>query len=167
MSSGWSWPTTGRINDEYGWRIHPIYGDRRLHRGCDMSVSKNAPIRSAAVGVVSWAGYNGGEGNSVHVDHPDGSRTKYFHNTSLNVSVGQHVSEGEVISFAGTTGASTGVHLHFETHESSRRDSPVDPRDFMAARGARRRKRPDRSACRNRDVPASPSFKLGSGSSRR
>lgn len=137
MSSGWVWPLERlRVTDEFGYRIHPIYGDRRLHRGIDLAASMNQPVFADAVGKVSWAGYNGGEGNSVHIDHPDGSRTKYFHNTSLLVSRGQPVAEGEQIARAGTTGASTGVHVHHETHTSSRVDSPVDPRGFLAERGA-------------------------------
>ncbi len=137
MSSGWSWPLDRLVvTDEYGMRLHPIDKVYRLHRGIDLAARANDPVYAAAVGTVSWAGYNGGEGNSVHVDHPDGSRTKYFHNTSLTVGRGQGVAERQLVSRAGTTGASTGVHVHFETHTSSRFDSPVDPRSFMAERGA-------------------------------
>lgn len=137
MSSGWSWPLTRLVStDEYGWRMHPIYHELRLHRGIDLAASKNDHVYCVAEGRVVWAGYNGGEGNSVHVVHPDGTKTKYFHNTSIAVSVGQVVHEGTLLSYAGTTGDSTGVHVHFETHSNANADSPVNPRDFMAARGA-------------------------------
>ncbi|QJU54321.1 M23 family metallopeptidase [Herbiconiux sp. KACC 21604] len=132
----WSWPVDNpRVTDEFGWRTHPIYGDRRLHRGIDLSAYTNQPVYSASAGWVSFSGYNGGEGNSVHINHPDGSKTKYFHNTSIVRGSG-NVGDHEHIARAGTTGASTGTHVHFETHTSAAYDSPVDPRGFMAARGA-------------------------------
>jgi hypothetical protein len=135
--SGWAWPlTTLRVTDEFGWRIHPIYNDRRLHRGIDLAAYPNQPVYAASAGTVTWAGYNGGEGNSAHIRHGDGSKTKYFHNTSLRVSAGDRVVQGELAALAGTTGASTGTHVHFETHLDADADSPVDPRGFMAARGA-------------------------------
>lgn len=137
MSSGWSWPLTRLVcTDEYGMRFHPIYHTMRLHRGIDLAASKNDRVYCTAEGRVSHSGYNGGEGNSVHVIHPDGTKTKYFHNTSLVVSEGDVVHEGTLLAFAGTTGDSTGVHVHFETHDNAYSDSPVNPRDFMAFRGA-------------------------------
>jgi hypothetical protein len=130
------WPISPlRSTDEFGWRKHPIYGDQRLHRGIDLYARGGQPVWAIMRGSVSWAGYNGGEGNSVHVDHDDGSRSKYFHGSEIGVARSQSVNRGQMVILAGTTGASTGVHLHFETH-TSRADSPVNPRDYMAARGA-------------------------------
>lgn len=131
----WFWPVSPFVvTDEYGWRIHPIYNDLRLHRGIDLSAYKNQDVHAAHEGWISWAGYNGGEGNSIHINHADGTETKYFHNTSFVRSDG-NVASNEHIARAGTTGDSTGVHVHFETHSSASVDSPVNPRGFMAARG--------------------------------
>lgn len=132
--SNWVHPVVPiRVTDDFGWRVHPIYGDLRLHRGTDYYARYGQPVRAAAGGVVVWSGYNGGEGNSFHVRHDDGTLTKYFHNSTLDVSVGDRVTMLQQCAGAGTTGDSTGVHVHFEVHVDGQ---PVDPELFFARVGA-------------------------------
>ncbi|MGD1866859.1 MAG: peptidoglycan DD-metalloendopeptidase family protein [Phormidesmis sp.] len=110
---GYVWPTQGTFTSGYGWR----WG--RMHRGIDVAGPVGTPIVAAAMGVVEQAGWNsGGYGNIVEIRHPDGSMTRYAHNNSLNVSAGQTVRQGQKIAEMGSTGYSTGPHLHFEIHMS-------------------------------------------------
>lgn len=132
--SNWQHPVLPvSVTDPFGYRWHPIYHDWRLHRGTDYYASYGQPVYAAAGGVVERQGYNGGEGISVYVRHDDGTLTKYFHNSSVDVVAGQRVVKGEVIARAGTTGDSTGVHVHFEVHIDGQ---PVDPELFFARVGA-------------------------------
>ncbi|MEO1683189.1 MAG: peptidoglycan DD-metalloendopeptidase family protein [Cyanobacteria bacterium J06631_12] len=108
---GYMWPTRGTVTSGYGWR----WG--RMHRGVDVAGPVGTPIVAAAMGVVEQAGWNsGGYGNLVEIRHPDGSLTRYAHNNRLNVSTGQTVKQGQQIAEMGSTGYSTGPHLHFEVH---------------------------------------------------
>ena len=108
---GYIWPTRGTLTSGYGWR----WG--RMHRGVDVAGPVGTPIVAAAPGVVEKAGWNsGGYGNLVEIRHPDGSMTRYAHNNRLNVRAGQVVRQGQQISEMGSTGYSTGPHLHFELH---------------------------------------------------
>ncbi|MEL6472012.1 MAG: peptidoglycan DD-metalloendopeptidase family protein [Cyanobacteria bacterium J06623_4] len=108
---GYMWPTRGTVTSGYGWR----WG--RMHRGVDVAGPVGTPIVAAAMGVVEQAGWNsGGYGNLVEIRHPDGSLTRYAHNNRLNVSAGQTVKQGQQIAEMGSTGYSTGPHLHFEVH---------------------------------------------------
>ena len=136
VSSGWASPFPGSYStDEYGMRTNPVTGNYTLHAGLDLNYNSGtcgAPVYAAAAGEVSYAGYNGGYGNFVEINHGGGVRTGYGHNTSLNVGSGQYVAAGEIIAFAGTTGNSTGCHVHFEVRVGG---SPTDPRPFMADRG--------------------------------
>lgn len=126
-SSGWGRPANGYVTSEFGYRIHPIYGTRRLHGGID--IGGGGPIRAARAGRVSVARYSPSWGNYVTIDHGDGFTTLYAHMTSaLQVSAGQSVSQGQQIGTMGTTGSSTGVHLHFEVHQNGRR---VNPRNYV------------------------------------
>lgn len=132
--ANYNWPISPiRCTSRWGWRIHPITGVRTFHYGIDLAASMNQPVHAARGGTVTWAGYNGGEGNSVHIQHDDGALTKYFHNTSLLVSRGQGVGKSQQIARAGTTGASTGVHVHFETWSGG---ASQDPDVFMRNQGA-------------------------------
>ncbi|MDJ0702977.1 MAG: peptidoglycan DD-metalloendopeptidase family protein [Leptolyngbyaceae cyanobacterium MO_188.B28] len=109
--NGYSWPTTGIITSGYGWR----WG--RMHRGVDIAGPVGTPIVAAAAGVVESAGWNsGGYGNLVDIRHADGSLTRYAHNSRLLVQRGQYISQGQQIAEMGSTGYSTGPHLHFEVH---------------------------------------------------
>ncbi|MEL6604663.1 MAG: peptidoglycan DD-metalloendopeptidase family protein [Cyanobacteria bacterium J06614_10] len=108
---GYIWPARGTVTSGYGWR----WG--RMHRGVDVAGPVGTPIVAAAMGVVEQAGWNsGGYGNLVEIRHPDGSLTRYAHNNRLNVSAGQTVKQGQQIAEMGSTGYSTGPHLHFEVH---------------------------------------------------
>jgi murein DD-endopeptidase MepM/ murein hydrolase activator NlpD len=131
--NGWSSPFPGaRVTDEFGSRFHPIFREWRLHAGIDLGYSGGrtcgAPVYAAAAGTVSQAGYNGGLGYSVTINHGGGVTTVYGHNSSLNVGRGQDVGGGEIIAYAGTTGSSTGCHVHFETRVNG---SPQNPRNFV------------------------------------
>lgn len=109
--NGYVWPARGTLTSGYG----PRWG--RMHRGIDIAAPVGTPIVAAAPGVVERSGWNsGGYGNLVEVRHPDGSMTRYAHNSRLLVRPGQRVSQGEQIAEMGSTGYSTGPHLHFEVH---------------------------------------------------
>lgn len=134
--SGWANPFPGSYSsDEYGMRVNPVDGGYRLHAGIDLvynSGTCGAPVYAAAGGQVTYSGYNGGFGNNVQINHGDGSATSYSHNSGLVVGVGQSVSAGQLIAYAGSTGNSTGCHVHFEVRVGG---STTDPRPFMANRG--------------------------------
>jgi murein DD-endopeptidase MepM/ murein hydrolase activator NlpD len=136
VSSGWASPFPGAYStDEYGMRTNPVTGNYTLHAGLDLNYNSGtcgAPVYAAAAGQVSYAGYNGGYGNFVEINHGGGVRTGYGHNTSLNVGSGQYVAAGELIAYAGTTGNSTGCHVHFEVRVGG---GAIDPRPWMADRG--------------------------------
>jgi Membrane proteins related to metalloendopeptidases len=126
-SGGWTRPASGYVSSEYGYRIHPVHGTSRLHAGID--IAGGGPIVAAKSGTVTVAGYHFSLGNYVKIDHGGGISTVYGHMQSdLRVSAGQSVSAGQQIGTMGTTGTSTGVHLHFEIHQNG---SPVNPRNFM------------------------------------
>jgi len=109
----WPCPSYTRISDEYGWRIHPTLGVRKFHNGVDMAAQGGSPILAAYGGVVVAADYNGSMGNYVMINHGGGLYTIYMHASALYVSTGQTVSMGDKIAAVGTTGRSTGNHLHF------------------------------------------------------
>ncbi len=121
------WPAPGhyRITSEFGYRIHPILNTKKLHTGLDVGVPTGGDIVAAAAGVVIYSGSLGGYGNTVMVDHGGGIVTLYAHNSRLVVSEGQLVSRGELISKAGSTGMSTGPHLHFEVRKDGKYQDPL------------------------------------------
>ena len=126
-SGGWARPAGGPITSEFGYRIHPILGYNRLHAGTD--IGGGGPITAAKAGTVTVAGYHNSYGNYVKIDHGNGISTLYAHMKSdLRVSAGQSVSQGQQIGTMGTTGSSTGVHLHFEVHKNG---TPVNPRNYV------------------------------------
>jgi murein DD-endopeptidase MepM/ murein hydrolase activator NlpD len=118
------WPVNGSVGSGFGPRIHPISGGSRMHTGVDIGASSGTPIKAADDGVVVMAGPNGGYGNWTLIDHGGGLATGYGHQSSIGVSRGQRVSRGEVIGRVGSTGASTGPHLHWEVRVNG---NPVDP----------------------------------------
>lgn len=123
---GFIWPTQGTVTSGYGWR----WG--RMHRGVDVAGPVGTPVVAAATGIIEQAGWNsGGYGNMVEIRHPDGSLTRYAHNNSLNVSSGQNVKQGQQIAEMGSTGYSTGPHLHFELHQGG---SAVNPVAYLPSR---------------------------------
>ena len=121
-------PVPGAVTSGFGYRTHPIYGDQRLHTGWDMSGSCGSPIVAAGSGRVFFAGWKGGYGNAIMVDHGGGMATLYAHQSSFAVGYGTQVSAGQVIGYVGTTGVSTGCHLHFEVRING---TPVDPTPYL------------------------------------
>ena len=97
----------------YGYRTHPVYGGKRFHYGVDLAAPKGTPIYATRAGTVTIAKYDSSAGNYVQINHGDGYKSVYMHMTKDTVSVGQYVSQGQVIGYCGSTGASTGPHLHF------------------------------------------------------
>jgi murein DD-endopeptidase MepM/ murein hydrolase activator NlpD len=116
------------ITSGFGPRVHPIYGDVRMHTGVDFGASAGTPIHAAADGVVVSAGPLGGYGNATVIDHGNGLATLYGHQSSIAVAPGQRVSRGQVIGYVGCTGLCTGPHLHFEVRV---RGTPVDPMQYL------------------------------------
>ena len=126
----WPVPSSSYVSSPYGYRIHPIYGTKKLHAGMDIAASSGSTIVAADSGTVILAsyGYNGGYGNYVIISHGNGYTTRYAHCSSLSVSVGQQVSKGQKIASVGSTGASTGPHCHFEIRING---STVNPADYV------------------------------------
>ena len=126
-ASGWIWPTKGLFSSGYGWR----WG--RMHKGIDVANSVGTPIVAAQKGRVLFSGWDdGGYGYKVLIGHEDGSQSLYAHNSRLAVKVGQSVEQGELVSYMGSTGRSTGPHLHFEIHPPGR--GALNPLQFLPPR---------------------------------
>jgi murein DD-endopeptidase MepM/ murein hydrolase activator NlpD len=114
-NTAYIWPAKGVLTSGYGWR----WG--RMHKGIDVANSTGTAIYASAPGIVEKAGWNkGGYGNLVEIRHPDGSITRYGHNSKVLVSQGQQVQQGDTIALMGSTGFSTGPHSHFEIHPSGK-----------------------------------------------
>jgi murein DD-endopeptidase MepM/ murein hydrolase activator NlpD len=107
-------PVQGIVTSNYGWRQDPIDGTIRHHNGVDIAVPTGTKVKAIAAGRVVESGPHGGYGNLVAVEHGDGTRSMYGHNSRLEVSAGDQVEAGQVIALSGSTGRSTGPHLHFE-----------------------------------------------------
>ena len=123
-----TYPSDAPTSSPFGWRIHPILGYRRFHAGLDFAASYGTTIRAADSGTVIMAGWYGGYGKAVIINHGKGITTLYGHTSELYVSEGQTVQRGQAIASVGSTGFSTGPHLHFEV----RRDgTPVNPADYL------------------------------------
>ncbi|MGF1549541.1 MAG: peptidoglycan DD-metalloendopeptidase family protein, partial [Sphingomonadaceae bacterium] len=118
-------PVPGPVSSGFGIRRHPILGYARMHRGVDFRASYGTPVRAATDGRVTYAGWNGGYGRHVKIKHDGGLATSYSHLSRFAVASGQHVRQGEVIGYVGSTGLSTGAHLHYEMYRNGR---AVDPR---------------------------------------
>ncbi|MEW5819080.1 MAG: M23 family metallopeptidase [Cyanobacteriota bacterium] len=127
-SKGLSSPTKGRVSSEFGMRTHPISGKRKMHTGIDIAAPGGTRVNSMANGKVVFAGKRGGYGNMVIVDHGNGVTTRYAHLSSLNVKNGQQVNAGQHLGGVGSTGYSTGNHLHFEVRENGQ---AVNPRKYI------------------------------------
>ena len=122
------WPVSGEITSPYGYRVHPIWGTTIYHSGIDIGVDEGTPVHAADGGIVVWSGWMGGYGYAVVIDHGNGLSTLYGHNSELAVDEGQSVAKGQVISYAGSTGNSTGPHVHFEVRVNG---DPVDPMGYL------------------------------------
>lgn len=128
-SGGMVWPTTSRyITSPFGYRIHPTLGISRLHTGVDLGAPTGAPIYAAKAGVVAYAGRMGSYGNLIIVSHGGNLSTRYAHCNSISVRKGQSVAQGQVIGAVGSTGRSTGPHLHFEVRVGG---TPVQPLGYI------------------------------------
>lgn len=119
------WPVNGEITSPFGWRVHPIWGTQIFHAGLDIGADYGDPVHAADSGTVVYAGWMGGYGNAVMIDHGGGLVTLYGHNSSITVSEGQQVGKGETIALAGSTGNSTGPHCHFEVRIHGEVTSPL------------------------------------------
>ena len=123
-SGSFQQPVPGRITSNYGLRMHPILRYSRMHRGLDFRASSGTPIVAAADGRVSRAGWAGGYGRQVRLEHNGGIATSYSHMSRIAVRSGSRVRRGQVIGYVGSTGLSTGPHLHYEMYRNGRHVNP-------------------------------------------
>lgn len=123
-----AWPVSGVVSSEFGVRRHPISGNRQQHGGIDIAAPRGTPVTAPAKGVVAFAGERGGYGLTVIIDHGYGLRTLYAHNSRLHVREGDVVTRGDVIASVGSTGVSTGPHLHYEVIVNGK---AVNPRSYL------------------------------------
>lgn len=123
-----SWPVSGEVTSGFGYRIHPIFNVRKMHTGIDIDGDTGDPIAAAAAGTVVSAGWRGGYGKCIVISHGGGLATLYGHASAILVSAGEKVDRGQVIGKVGSTGYSTGPHLHFEVRVNG---TPVDPLGYL------------------------------------
>ena len=114
-----------RLSSSFGLRLHPILGGYRAHKGIDLAASAGSPIYATADGIVSRADWAGGYGLTVQLRHPGGVETRYAHMQRLAVTPGERVRKGETIGYVGSTGRSTGPHLHYEVLVGGRAVNPL------------------------------------------
>jgi len=125
------WPVAGTISSTYGYRNHPVREERKFHTGVDLSVPSGSEVKATADGIVSFAGWTENSGIVVVVEHGHGFSTAYAHNRKGLVRVGQRIARGDVIAMSGSTGLSTGPHVHYEIWRNGRH---ADPAGFLARR---------------------------------
>jgi len=126
------WPINAQISSPFGWRNNPFGGrGREFHSGIDLRSPTGTPIRAAGGGTVIFNGWQGGYGNTVIICHGNGYTTLYAHNSVNLVNVGQRVERGDIIARVGTTGRTTGAHVHYEVMLNG---EPINPRPFMMER---------------------------------
>jgi murein DD-endopeptidase MepM/ murein hydrolase activator NlpD len=123
-------PLNAWVTSEFGMRRHPITGRYQMHQGIDMAAAYGTPIKAPADGLVVFNGYSGGHGQVVVLDHGYGVATLFAHTSRTNVKIGQRVQLGDTVAFVGSTGASTGPHLHYEVRVDG---LPTDPMMFVAS----------------------------------
>jgi murein DD-endopeptidase MepM/ murein hydrolase activator NlpD len=130
FSGEFSWPTPGytRITSEYGYRIHPILKTKRMHTGIDIGAPAGTSIKAVDDGTVIFAGWLGAYGNATIIDHGGGISSMYAHQSSISVKENQDVKRGQVIGKVGSTGWSTGAHLHFEVRKNG---DPINPWNYL------------------------------------
>lgn len=120
------WPVKGRITSSFGFRYHPFIGKMIFHEGLDIANARWTPIQATADGIVSKVGNRGNYGNSVMINHSGGSyKTVYAHLQQATVELGQVVKRGEIVGYLGSTGRSTGPHLHYEVRKFSKHVHPM------------------------------------------
>lgn len=123
-----SFPVDGSVTSSFGYRVHPILGYRRFHAGIDFGVGYGTVIRAADSGTVIFAGWYGGYGRAVIIDHGNNLTSLYAHTSAVYVREGEGVQRGQAIAAVGSTGLSTGPHLHFEVRQNG---EPVNPANFL------------------------------------
>lgn len=116
----------GWVSSFYGYRVDPFNGKKTFHEGLDIAAKSGSPVTSVADGIVSWVGNRGGYGGLVEVDHGNGYVTRYAHNKTIKVVKGDRVSKGEVLALMGSTGRSTGPHVHFEVLRDGQHVNPYN-----------------------------------------
>jgi len=125
------WPHASKINNEFGFRRNPFGGRTyEFHAGMDIDGERGDIVVAPGNGIVSEAGYKGGYGNMIEIDHGNGLSTRYGHLSKIEVEVGATINRNEMIGLVGSTGRSTGPHLHYELRVNGR---PVNPRFFLPA----------------------------------
>ncbi len=124
-SGKFMWPVAGSFRSGFGWRIHPIFGVRRFHMGIDLTAPYGTLIKAGDGGQVIQAGYSGGYGYTILLYHGGGFATRYAHLSSIRCAAGQFVARGQVIGLVGSTGWSTGPHLHFEVRINGAAQNPL------------------------------------------
>ncbi|MGA1845656.1 M23 family metallopeptidase [Deferribacter abyssi] len=122
------WPVRGWVSSKFGYRLSPFTGKRVFHEGIDIAARYGAPVRATAKGIVIYAGYKPGYGKLVTIDHGFGYVTRYAHNSKILVKVGQRVEKGDIIAKVGSSGFSTGPHVHYEVLVNG---IPVNPVEFI------------------------------------
>ena len=123
------WAHMGKINNEFGFRRNPFGGRTyEFHAGIDIDGERGDEVIAPANGVITEAGWKGGYGNMVEIDHGNGLKTRYGHLSKIDVEIGQSITRGQVMAFVGSTGRSTGPHLHYELRLN---DRPINPRRFL------------------------------------
>ena len=127
-SSRFIWPLEGEVVSTFGWRVHPVLGNRHHHDGIDIDVPEGTIVHAAAGGEVYFYGEQPGYGNVLVLEHADGYFTMYGHLSSAIVSSGRYVEMGQEIALSGNTGISSGPHLHFEIRNG---EFPIDPLRYM------------------------------------
>ncbi len=131
MATPKGWPVDGNITSHYGKREHPKTGEEDFHTGLDITSSPGNPVKATADGIVSFSGWSGGSGNLVVIEHGFGYSTCYAHNKMNAVSIGRRVKRGDIIAYLGSTGNSTGPHVHYEVWKNGR---AVNPKSFIEGR---------------------------------
>ena len=131
------WPASGSLVSEFGMRMHPIYGYMRFHSGIDISAPYGSPIYSGAYGTVTYSGYYSGYGYTIMVDHGNGMVTLYGHCSTLLAREGEVVRKGQLVARVGSTGVSTGPHLHYEVQIAGTAVDPVPYLDYTGTRLAK------------------------------
>lgn len=122
------WPASGPVTSGFGWRNSPLENGSELHQGIDIASGLGIPVVATADGQVVKSGWAGGYGNIVQIDHGNGLETIYGHNSQVAVTAGQSVRKGQLIAYAGSTGKSTGPHVHYEVRANG---VAIDPIKYM------------------------------------
>jgi len=131
LSTPKGWPVNGRITSPYGNREHPRSGEAEFHSGVDIAGDPGDPVRATADGIVIFSGWSGSNGNLVVLQHGFGFSTFYAHNKMVAVNIGKRVKRGDVVGYVGSTGNSTGPHVHYEVWQGGR---SVNPSKYLEGR---------------------------------